>query len=110
LIVCTITILLFFYRRFYCSHNQLVLGCLRLLYLFSFFFFEQKKAYDRVMCLEFRRVLFRPDLGSAAVKAGLAKSKFTKQAGFGEKIVGHIMLTYHQDDCWYRNIKIRELQ
>lgn len=50
------------------------------------------------------------DLGSAAVKAGLAKSKFTKQAGFGEKIVGHIMLTYHQDDCWYRNIKIRELQ
>ena len=49
-------------------------------------------------------------LGSAAVKAGLAKSKFTKQVGFGEKIAGHIMLTYHQDDCWYRNIKIRELK
>jgi hypothetical protein len=50
------------------------------------------------------------DLGSAAVKAGLAKSKFTKQVAFGEKIAGHIMLTYHQDDCWYRNIKIRELK
>ena len=50
------------------------------------------------------------DLGSDAVKAGLAKSKFTKQPGFGEKIVGHIMLTYHQDDCWYRNIKIRDLK
>ncbi len=50
------------------------------------------------------------DLGSDAVKAGLAKSKFTKQPGFGEKITGPIMLTYHQDDCWYRNVKIRELK
>ena len=50
------------------------------------------------------------ELGSDAVKAGLAKSKFTKFLDFGTKIDGHIMLTYHQDDCWYRNIKIRELQ
>jgi hypothetical protein len=49
-------------------------------------------------------------LGSDAVKAGLATSKFSKDAGFGDKIEGHIMLTYHQDDCWYRNIKIRELK
>ena len=28
--------------------------------------------------------------------------------GFGEKIDGHIMLTYHQDECSYRNLKIRE--
>jgi hypothetical protein len=50
------------------------------------------------------------ELGSQAVKAGLAKSKFKDQAGFGEKIAGPIMLTYHQDECWYRNLKIRETQ
>jgi hypothetical protein len=49
------------------------------------------------------------EAGSEAVKAGVAKSKFAKEKGFGDKIVGHIMLTYHQDDCWYRNIKLREL-
>ena len=50
------------------------------------------------------------ECGSEAVKAGVAKSKFKNDAGFGEKIEGHIMLTYHNDDCWYRNIKIRELK
>src|SRR4051812_29919526 len=50
------------------------------------------------------------NLKSDEVKEGIAKSKFSKEAGFGEHIVGHIMLTYHQDDCWFRNIKIRELK
>ena len=50
------------------------------------------------------------ELGSPAVVAGIAKSKFKNDAGFGDKIPGHIMLTYHSDDCWYRNIKIRELK
>ena len=50
------------------------------------------------------------ETGSAAVKAGVAASKFVKEPGFGDKIAGHIMLTYHQDDCWYRNVKIRELK
>lgn len=50
------------------------------------------------------------DLGSPAVKAGLAASKFKDFADFGTKINGHIMLTYHQDECWYRNIKLRELK
>ena len=50
------------------------------------------------------------EIGSPTVKAGLAKSKFKDQPGFGEKIAGHIMLTYHQDECWYRNLKIREIQ
>lgn len=50
------------------------------------------------------------EFGGAAVKAGLAKSKFKGHAGFGDKIAGHIMLTYHQDECWFRNIKIRELK
>ena len=48
------------------------------------------------------------EAGSEEVKAGVAKSKFAKEPGFGDKIVGHIMLTYHSDDCWYKNIKIRE--
>jgi hypothetical protein len=50
------------------------------------------------------------ELGSEAVKAGIAASKFRDQAGFGEKIDGHIMLTYHQDECWFRNIRIREIR
>jgi hypothetical protein len=50
------------------------------------------------------------EIGSEAVRAGIAKSKFANQPGFGEKIAGHIMLTYHSDDCWYRNIKLRELK
>lgn len=49
------------------------------------------------------------ELGSPEVKAGIAKSKFRNEPGFGEHIAGHIMLTYHQDECWFRNIKIREL-
>ena len=49
-------------------------------------------------------------LGSTEVKAGLARSKFAKEPGFGDKIDGHVMLTYHSDDCWYRSIKVRELK
>lgn len=50
------------------------------------------------------------ELGSDEVKAGIAKSKFKNEAGFGDKIDGHLLLTYHNDDCWYRNLKIRELK
>lgn len=50
------------------------------------------------------------EVDSPEVKAGIAKSKFKNEAGFGDHIPGHIMLTYHQDDCWFRNIKIRELK
>ena len=49
------------------------------------------------------------ELGSGAVTAGIAGSKFKKYADFGEKIRGHIMLTDHHDEAWFRNIKIREL-
>ena len=57
-----------------------------------------------------RKRVLAYEAGSEAVKAGVAASKFSKQPGFGEKIAGHLMLTYHQDDCWYRNIKIREVK
>lgn len=50
------------------------------------------------------------ELGSAEVKAGLAQSKFKEFSDFGTKLTGHIMLTYHQDECWFRNLKVRELK
>ena len=49
------------------------------------------------------------ELGSAEVKAALAKSKFKKTPGFGEKIKGHILLTNHHNETWFRNMRLREL-
>ena len=49
------------------------------------------------------------ELGSDAVKAALAASKFKNSPGFGAKIKGHIMLTDHADEAWFRDIKIRKL-
>lgn len=49
------------------------------------------------------------ELGSAEVKAGLAKSKFKNSPGFGDKIKGHILLTNHNDETWFRNLRLREL-
>ena len=47
--------------------------------------------------------------GSDAVKAGVADSKFKKFPDFGTKLTGHIMLTDHNDEAWYRTVKIREI-
>ena len=47
--------------------------------------------------------------GSDAVKAGVADSKFKKIPDFGTKLTGHIMLTDHNDEAWYRTVKIREI-
>jgi hypothetical protein len=49
------------------------------------------------------------ELGGDTVKAAVAKSKFRNSPRFGEKIKGHILLTDHHDECWFRNIRIREL-
>ncbi len=48
-------------------------------------------------------------LGSPELKAALAQSKFKNIPDFGDKIEGHILLTDHNDESWFRNIKIREL-
>jgi len=48
-------------------------------------------------------------LGSDEVKAALAKSKFRQAAGFGDKIKGHILLTNHNGETWFRNLRLREL-
>ena len=47
------------------------------------------------------------ELGSAEVKAALAQSKFKDSPGFGDKIKGHLLLTNHKDEAWYRNLRIR---
>lgn len=47
------------------------------------------------------------ELGSDAVKAAVAKSKFKNIADFGTKVRGHILLTDHNDECWFRNVKLR---
>ena len=49
------------------------------------------------------------ELGSDAVKAGLAASKFKSAPKFGDKIDGRLMLTDHADECFFRNLKVREV-
>ena len=47
--------------------------------------------------------------GSDEVMDRVPKTKFKNVLNFGKKIKGHILLTDHNDACWYRNIKIKEL-
>ncbi|MGO8678554.1 MAG: DUF1080 domain-containing protein [Limisphaerales bacterium] len=49
------------------------------------------------------------ELGSEAVKAAVAQSKFKNVAGFGTRIKGHILLQDHTGEVSFRNIKIRDL-
>ena len=49
------------------------------------------------------------ELGSPALKAGKAASKFKDVAGWEDKLRGHILLQDHGDEVWYQNVKIREL-
>jgi hypothetical protein len=50
------------------------------------------------------------ELGSTAVAAAVAKSKFKDVAGFGTKVAGRILLQDHGDGVCVRNVKIRELK
>lgn len=48
--------------------------------------------------------------GGALIKERIAASKFKDTAGFGEARRGHILIQDHDDEIWYRNLKIRELK
>jgi hypothetical protein len=49
------------------------------------------------------------ELGSDALKAAVAQSKFKNVEGFGTRVQCHLLLQDHGDEIWFRNIKIREL-
>ncbi len=53
--------------------------------------------------------LFEYELGSPALMAAKAKSKFKDEAGWGTKLKGHILLQDHGDEVFFRNIRIKEL-
>jgi Domain of Unknown Function (DUF1080) len=47
------------------------------------------------------------ECGSEATKAAVAKSKFNKTEGFGDKVQGRILLQDHHSEVWFQNIKLR---
>ena len=49
------------------------------------------------------------ECGSPTIMEQSAKTKFKKWPSFGKKFKGHILLTDHKDPCWFRTLKIREL-
>ena len=49
------------------------------------------------------------ECGSDALKAAVAKSKFKDEAGFSDRLKGHILLQDHDSEVWFRNLKIRDL-
>lgn len=49
------------------------------------------------------------ECGSPEVLDAVAKSKFRTSPDFGKKITGHLLLTDHNDEAAFRNIKVREL-
>jgi hypothetical protein len=50
------------------------------------------------------------NLGSPMLKAAIQKSKFKDVARFGTRQNGHILLQDHNDQVWFRTIKIRRLE
>lgn len=49
------------------------------------------------------------ECGSAAILEQVQKTKFRNTEDFGKKVRGHLLLTYHNDEASFRNLKVREL-
>lgn len=49
------------------------------------------------------------DFGTDEFDSLFQKSKYAKYPGFATRRSGHIVITNHTDESWYRNIKIRRL-
>jgi hypothetical protein len=50
------------------------------------------------------------DLGTPAMDAALAKSKYKNIKGFADRRKGHIILQDHNEEVYFRNLKIRFLK
>ena len=50
------------------------------------------------------------EIGSPEMKALIADSKYKVNPGFGEVRKGHLLLQDHNEEVWYRNLKVRELR
>jgi len=50
------------------------------------------------------------ELGSKELEDAYKISKFNKYVGYLDKLKAHIILQDHNDESWFRNIKIRELR
>jgi hypothetical protein len=50
------------------------------------------------------------ELGSPMLKSAIQKSKFKDVARFGTRQNGHVLLQDHNDQVWFRTIKIRRLE
>jgi hypothetical protein len=50
------------------------------------------------------------ELATARFDSLYQLSKFAKYPGFEKKRKGHIVITNHTDESWYRNIKIRRIK
>ena len=57
---------------------------------------------NNIKVLEYER-------GSDEYRKAVAESKFSKMDNFGEAAEGHILLQYHNDRVFFRNIKIKKL-
>ncbi len=49
------------------------------------------------------------NFGTAEFDSLFQLSKYAKYPGFANRRAGHIVITNHTDDSWYKNIKIRKL-
>jgi len=50
------------------------------------------------------------DLGTARVDSALAKSKYRSIKGFADRRTAHLVLQDHNDEVYFRDIKVRELK
>jgi hypothetical protein len=49
------------------------------------------------------------ELDSPALREAIARSKFKDVERFGKLQKGHVLLQDHNDQVWYRNIRIKRL-
>jgi len=66
--------------------------------------YKSLPTYDRqiIVTVEF-------EFATAEFDSLFRLSKFVKYPGFEQRRKGHIVITNHTDESWYRNIKIRRI-